>query len=256
MQYFDITVAPNKTQDVCAPGRYIRYYAGTATGGGDPTIIVKAGSMGTAILLAPGQSLRLPPGVKLQDTWHIANLANTGTITGTLVIGDGEIVDNRINGSVSISSVTDVRRNRTTLTKNAFLATTSRSGGGVNAPTAQLWNPPASGKTLYLESVEVGSLAGNYDLFAGYGSAALATLGGEQPYSKLMGDAAASVGRVYNEATGNYPTRIQWRGVAATAAPWRREFGGTLVIPPGAGFTVMLNNINAALSVGFEYYEE
>lgn len=103
MQYYDITVKANGTQfPIAAAGVLLRYLNGSA-GTGDNTLKVRVGNTGQTFLLQPGQSIRLAADAPPIDTWYLSSYAMTDDITGQVLIGDGDFIDNRISGTVDIS---------------------------------------------------------------------------------------------------------------------------------------------------------
>ncbi len=104
LQYYDISLAVNESKEFSAQGRYVYYLAGTTpliTGGvtpaaaGNQAIRIKpAQGGGGEIILMPGQSMRLPDDEKAPSAWRITNYKQAEAITGTVLIGEGEFVDN------------------------------------------------------------------------------------------------------------------------------------------------------------------
>jgi hypothetical protein len=105
MKYFPFSVGVGESTRIQARASYLRYYSVSA-GAASPTLRIKTTS-GLDVLLKPGQSLRLPLGITSSD-WAISNHDAALTITGLLVLGDGQIDDDRITGSVTIDSVASI----------------------------------------------------------------------------------------------------------------------------------------------------
>lgn len=113
LQNYDITVAPNKTQEVAAQGRYLYYYDGTTpnvTAGTVPAtsknlqIKVVAGTTGASVLLMPGQSIRLADTEKAPSMWKVTNAIGAETITGTLLVGEGEFHDSNVSNTLKLDA--------------------------------------------------------------------------------------------------------------------------------------------------------
>ena len=147
MQIYDFTVAANSQRQLDAPGTYFYYYSGSA-GGADQTITLRGVSSGLRIVLKNGQSLRLPKGQNPETSWYIGNYANVATIVCTVIVGMGEIQDNRIQGSVE---VVDGGKNRT-LANLAFAGYAGVLNVAAQMSQVLLWNPSTT-KNLVVESI-------------------------------------------------------------------------------------------------------
>ncbi len=114
LQYYDINLAVNGSKEFAAQGRYVYYLSGTTpliAGGvtpsaaGNQAIRIKpAQGGGGEIILMPGQSMRLPDDEKAPSAWRISNYVNAETITGTVLIGEGEFVDNNTNNTIKLDA--------------------------------------------------------------------------------------------------------------------------------------------------------
>lgn len=112
LQYYDINVGLNKTQQVSAQGRYIYYLSGSTpliegaatpgAGEGNQAIKIRPGQNGQEIILMPGQSLRLPANSKSPDSWKISNYKNAEVITGLVMIGEGEFQDSNTQNTFKL----------------------------------------------------------------------------------------------------------------------------------------------------------
>lgn len=251
MQYFDITVPVNKPFTVSAQGSFLYYLAGSA-GGADSTIKVRCGYGTGAILLKPGQSIRLPKPEAKSDAWIIENYGGAATIVGSVLVGEGDFSDNRISGAVE---VIDGGKNRTTA-GSAFM------GYGVKAGTAgqfirvQLWNPPGSNIRLNVESVLCGAGAGATFAYGQFSGAALGTLI-QQGVSKKSGG-APSVAQINVDSTA---VSAVWPGTLfAVSIPANSSVSQKLVEPvvlsPGSGLVMWATTGNVDLGASFEWFEE
>lgn len=106
LQVYDINIGINKTQQVAAQGRYIYYLAGSTPlidGGTTPAAAgnqaIKCVSGSTSIVLMPGQSLRLPNSDKSPSTWMLSNDKNAETITGRVLVGEGDFRDSNTSNT-------------------------------------------------------------------------------------------------------------------------------------------------------------
>lgn len=275
MQIYDIAVPVNGTMRVAGKGTYLRYYAGSAVGGVDPSIIIKAGGYGTTVVLAPGQAVRLPADAKPVDNWQLLNYAGLGAITGQIVIGDGEITDNRINGSVSVSSgtvvissgtVTATDENKVRVKANAaYTRSLQFPNSASNQTFAMLWNPVGSGKVLVLDSLRaVAYLSG-----AGSTIATLqtftATMGGDLTAnnSKYVSTASASVAKQYGGFIPNGTSTGNTVGYAVLNVAGSNVLGNDVqlinnapwVLKAGSGLGIVSSN-DAGIVAIMDWYEE
>jgi hypothetical protein len=113
LQNYDINVAPNRTQEVSAQGRYLYYYEGTTpniTAGvalatsKNQQIKVTAGTTGASVLLMPGQSIRLAADETSPSMWKITNANGVEVITGNLLIGEGEFHDSNVSNTIKLDA--------------------------------------------------------------------------------------------------------------------------------------------------------
>lgn len=247
LQYYDITVAAGKSIDIPAEGSYFRYYSGNA-GGADESILVKSDTNAMALLLKPGQSIRVPEKVR---TWHIANYANVGTIAGIVVIGDGEIQDSQVAGTVA---VIDGGRART-MAGVAFIGYGYQGPVVGNLSHVQLWNQAASGKNLIVEQVSTFTQGAGLSGFAGLGaSVALTTLNGLPPSKKIGGPASAAA-QIRSQANaailGLLPSMFNMTIQGPLFKP-----NEPIVVPPGFGLNILNGAANQDLGAHFEFFEE
>lgn len=149
MQLYDISVEPNKTRQLDAQGSYFYYYSGDA-GGADTTITIRGLSSGLRIILKPGQAYRLPQGNK-ETSWVLTNYTNTATIVGNVIVGDGDITDNRITGSVE---VIDSSQNR--VNANIAFGSSIRIATQVGYQNSLgISNPSTSTKKVFVNEVSI-----------------------------------------------------------------------------------------------------
>lgn len=129
MQYYDITISANGMQEQGVSGRYFYYLSGTTpliSGGvtpsaaGNEKIFVQAMGTGEAVPLMPGQSFRIDDSDKRPTGWRITNANRNETITGQVLIGDGEFRDSNIKNTVKL----DLTSANQVTVQNASLTTT------------------------------------------------------------------------------------------------------------------------------------
>lgn len=240
----------NAQRQLDAPGTYFYYYSGSA-GGADQTITLRGVSSGLRIILKNGQSLRLPADAKPETSWYIGNYANQATIVGTVIVGSGEIQDNRIQGAVE---VINGGKNRS-LSGSAFAQNAQLSPLAANLSIVQLWNPAGSGKNAILENV-VSVSATATGFVHQFNAAAVTTLAASQGKPKLLNAVAAPVAQIRTVQQAGYPGTNIWfsSGPINNQNVWTPN--EPLVIPPGVGYCVAPQNVNQDISVSLEWYEE
>ncbi|OJB11572.1 hypothetical protein [Burkholderia ubonensis] len=251
MQVFDITLPSNGSAFVVhAAGRYIKYLSGNA-GGNDASIIITPGAAGgSKIFLTPGQAYRVADDGAVPDSWTLANNLGQATITGKVVVGNGKIDDNSLQGVVQ---VVDGGKART-------LANAAFTGNGVQAAVAsqfsrvQLWNPANSGMRAVVESVSIHVPAGLTAALY-YVTAAITTLE-EVGQSKLAGGAPAKCS-IYIDSNASAPAFPLLMQIAAPAnSTTMFQPKEPFVLPPGYGLEIYSSTLNAMLGGNFEWYEE
>lgn len=249
MQLYDITIAANTTRQLDAPGSYFYYYAGSA-GGADSTITLRGISSGLRLILKPGQAFRLPDG-NIETSWILTNYANTATIVGTVLVGDGDITDNRITGSVE---VVDGNKNRVTA-GNGF-AWRPTSIAATNKAHAQLWNPSGSGKNLIIDGIIITStVAGGITI--GTYNTQLSTAAPSQVNNILSASAATSVATpLVQEIAGVSFTRVF--GTLNVAANTSQAFDlkRPIVIQPNTGLIIISEANASTISGTVQFFEE
>ena len=254
MQLYDITVAANTTRQLDAPGSYFYYYSGSA-GGADSSITLRGLSSGLRIVLKPGQAFRLPAG-QSETSWVITNSANVATILGSVIVGDGDITDNRVTGSVE---VVDGGKNRTAAgSAFIFSANPPQNAGAVSS--AILWNPAGSGKNLFVKSMRFSQTAAG-----AYGSQLVTSLGTGLSQNALFivpkkyGSTSVAQGWGTTTSTFNGATAGPNSFVTATLAANIVDavtFQEPILVVAGTGFQVFASVTNVAFIACIEYIEE
>lgn len=246
LQYYDITIPANTSRQLAAPGSYFRYYSGQA-GGLDETITLKSGNGAVMCLLKPGQSIKLPEAV---TDWQIGNYANAATITGMVVVGDGEIQDSSIAGSVSVIDGGFARTN----SKVAFLGQSSIAATPGLYSHCAIFNPLASGKVLVLEAMAFSASAAAVVWLGGI-AAALATAGAASN-NKLLGSSATAANLCREANAGILMSTVALGYQVAAGSVQTINFKEPIVINPGFGFCAALTTANLQLNANYEYYEK
>ncbi|WP_284894805.1 hypothetical protein [Burkholderia sp. lyk4-R2A-23] len=254
MQKFDFTApASGASQTINAPGRYLKYVAGTAGGSDTGLILTPGGKPGSKILLYPGQAITLPgDGTAGPNAWTIANALGQAQISGIVVIGNGRLDDNTLQGTVQVVDGGKAR----TLAGSAYVAV-----GGCGAVAAtyghwQLWNPAASGKRLIVKAITAAP-AGGMGVDVGFSTAVL-TGSATATSTKLAGGAASSASMYsQNNATLIGGTNgYEFVANFSSGGNLQYVYQEPIVVPPGWGLTMRGEQQNVAFNGIFEYTEE
>lgn len=255
MQIFDITVPAYAPFVVHAPGRYIKYLAGS-NGGGDATLVITPGGQGgSKITLQPGQAYRIGAGAKSPDSWTLANYANGAAIVGKVVVGDGQIDDPTIAGTVQVIDGGKFRTlNGSAYTAFGWIGQVASQFGRV-----QLWNPAGSGKRVVLERLwPYSDQTGAQAMHIKFSPAQIGTLA-QIGVQKLAPGASGAAG-VYSEATTIMSSTYGGAVLMACGQPASTnamlQIDEPYVIPPGNGLILYSVFPNVALGCTFEWYEE
>lgn len=255
MQIFDITVPAYSPFVVHAPGRYIKYLAGS-NGGGDATLVITPGGQGgSKITLAPGQAYRIGAQAKAPDSWTLSNYANGAAIVGKVVIGDGQIDDPTIAGTVQVVDGGKFR----TLANTAFMGAAHANGAASNLAVVQLWNLANSGKRVVIEAVGMQSQLGASQV--GFGISPVQLGGGAGPITaapKRSDGTVSTAVQLYaitQAATGVLGAQLGVIGVAQSLTT-EKKFNEPVVLLPGYGLNAWNGTGPNDLWVTFEWYEE
>lgn len=247
LQYFDITIPPGQTREVPCEGTYFRFYQGSA-GGNDAGLLVKSDTGAVVSILYPGQSLKLPDSVRL---WKLANYKGAGTISGIVVIGDGEIQDTTIAGTVSMVDGGKAR----TAAGSAFSGSVYCPQSAGNYAHVGAWNPAGSGKNCFIESIAIsGAVAQSFNIRAA--TVQLTTPVG-MASKKISGTASATVSGTQGLPAVQNGGALLYNGYIQASANLVINFREPVLLPPGNGIVVMGYTITTGdLSGNFEFFEE
>lgn len=244
MQNFDITIPVGQVFKISANGAFLRYYNGSAAGL-DETILVTYN--GGSTILKAGQSIKLPMSV---SEWLISNYKGQAAIVGVLVIGDGEITDSSVAGSVSVIDGGIAR----TLSGAGFLGTTSLTAAAGQFPCCQIWNGYGNPTNVILEAF---SFSSNVAGFVGVGSSAMINAGTVlQGGNKKIGG-ALSASKIVASSLAAYPAGTPMLSYTSSAnGIVTINLKEPIVIPPYSGLFIASGVAASALAVNFEYYEQ
>jgi len=252
MQVFDITIAAGASRQIDVQASYIYYLNGSA-GGMDTTIELRPISGGETVYLKPGQAYKMPQALVVQGItrWIIKNLKGEATITGQVLMGEGEFTDNRITGSVEVVDGGKAR----SLAGRAYMCAISAGISAGQFAFNELWNPLGSGKNVIVEQWSLSSAAAS-NIYAGWHNVRL-TAGPNGSISKKAGGALSSalVGAVYRGVAGGIASVLSTTNVPAnqTIVIAPKE---PIIIPPGFSFYCENQTASSSLQTWFEFFEE
>lgn len=253
MQKFDFTApASGASQPINATGRYLKYVTGNAGGNDTGLIVTPEGKPGSTVLLYPGQAIRQPLDQPAPTAWTVRNALGQAQISGSLVIGNGQIDDNTLSGTVQVVDGGKAR----TLANMAYGAGGNPNGVAGQYSQLQLWNPSNSGKRLVVESMLVWAQNGGCTFYFESSTAALATLVANGQPKLLSGN--AGIGAVYTGSTATAPPAGSAIGTmpVSTGTTYSVVPHEPYVIPPGYGLVIINNLANNSIAGSFEWYEE
>lgn len=247
---FNLDASTTKAFNLKVQGSYIRYRK-VLTGVDAPEILIET-NRGDLIPLLPGEDAYLGDTC---EEFKVFNVLGTSAMTGVLLIGGGadavKFSSDRIAGEVSIID----GGKAVTLSSRAFRHWQVCAASVGKYSHCQLWNPSGSGKNLVVQKILI-SISSAAVVYVGAKSTALATAG-TAPYSKLLGDATASVGLGKKETNAAQQFTTQRSIYTGAAGLYLVEAGPEPdVIPPGQGLTFTQSLTNADLAITIDYKEE
>ncbi|WP_042301733.1 hypothetical protein [Paraburkholderia kururiensis] len=251
MQKYDFTAkASGAAFQINAPGRYLKYTMGNAGGNDAGLTVTPGGKPGSRILLYPGQAITLPADSPIPGAWTIANAVGAADITGTLVVGDGRLDDNALQGLVQVVDGGKAR----TLANQAFAGAAFTTAAAGQMPYVQLWNPATNPNRLVLEQIEID--AGTAALTGSMGFTTIQRTTMQQGVSKRSdGAQSAAICGWGSVVYGGFPAMVRDFSIVPNGTEIIK-FSSPLVIMPGAAFEIRGNAAAAYLAANFEWYEE
>lgn len=228
-----------------AAGKYVRY-VGASAGMANPKIRIKTDKQHEVDLL-PGQAVTLPERV---STFKIGNVDGIADIVGTLMIGDGAMTDDRVNGEVLNIDGSYSR----SVAQVAYVTNHNAGPTAAQYTQLQLWNPVGSGKILVCHAIRMATqVAGVQVLRLQDHNAAFGTLIGTAK-SRYLGAAPggvlAEVRQTANAAilgTELFYFAIDQDGIDL-------QFADPFVIPPGRGLSAVCATVNIGMHGSFDHF--
>lgn len=245
MQNFDISIAVGSVRRINANGKFFRYYNGSAAGL-DETILVTYD--GGSVTLKAGQSVKLNQSV---SEWLVSNYKGQASILGVVVIGDGEITDTSIAGSVSVIDGGMAR----TLSNGAFLASGASAAVAAQYSHLQLWNPSGSGKNVILEAFSFSTNVASGINF--YRDVAQRSTANNAVVSKyLSGAVGVAVLRSENNAVMQFAGGVMLSYLTPASVVQTLNLKEPIVIPPASGLNFVTASVNVSVVGNFEFFEQ
>ncbi|WP_157658656.1 hypothetical protein [Burkholderia ubonensis] len=235
---------------VHAPGRYIKYTVGNA-GGNDTSIVVTPGMQGgSKITLQPGQAYRVADDAPVPDSWTLSNNLGQAVITGKVVVGNGRIDDNSLQGTVQ---VVDGAKSRT-LANIAYAGAAFIQSASGQMPYVQLWNPATNPNRLVLEQIEIDSnttpLTGSMGFTQTQGTTQQTGVA-----KRSGGTASVAICGTQSVVYAGFNPMVRDFSLQANGTQ-QIKFSSPIIILPGWALEIRANNAAAYLAANFEWYEE
>lgn len=236
---FDFTLGAYQSQQLDVQGKFFRLASAAGT------VRVKTNT-GETIDLEPGQ------GVWNVDFQWLSVQDRTGSQNdGTILAGGFDFHDDRITGTVD---VVDGGKSRTRANQS-FMCCGYRAAAAGLISHFQFFNPPGSGRNVYVEQIMVQTATANANVNYGWGSAVLNTdvSASFSPVSKRSSSNVESVIQVYGQDNAAPMTGYLLGSMPGNAILPLKE---PLLIEPGYGLIFRGNGVNQDLSMEIEYFEE
>ena len=248
--HFDRSLTSGLTDDIISsPGDFL-YIDQASTGVVSVELNMRQGGPLAPILLAAGGSIDCDfSSIKLTATAQLNK-------TVRVVVGNGATIKGgaNVNASNMSVSVVDGGLSRT-LAELAFLGTAYVPAVAGQLSQAQLWNPAASGKRLYVKSCSFSAGTAQLWQMARY-SSELGTAGGAA-MNKYLASTVAAVGLIkQNTVVAATFTQGGPAYFAAVNTPQVITFEEPVVVPEGQGFLLYGSVANSTITANFEWYEQ
>lgn len=241
---YDFSLAANGAFQLPVTGSFFRIMSLSVNGA---AIEVQGDTFGNIYPLFVGQGMK-------NQKFGALNLVNRSgnAVSGTLLVSDGELVDDRITGFVE---VVDGGKNRT-LSGVAFLAYANAIAVAANYTVNQLWNPIGSGKNLVVEKITV-SVSTAQAIGIMSNSLAMTSLTGFAGNKKTGGAVSVSQIRYDNipGAPGGAPVNYQTSFLGVNS-PFVIQPSEPIIITPGFGLICQGQTVANINPTSFEFYED
>lgn len=250
MQVYDIQISgASDVERINAQGDYI-YYSNGLAGGSSACVEVRGINTGFRVKLMPGQGMRLPLG-RVERDWLIKpDTQISGSLIGAVVIGEGEIFDNRVTGSVEVISGELSRTDASV----AFYGSTSTGATVGQYSVIQLINPTGGNKDLIVTSVSCVTSA-NQSVQVRAVDQLIGVVDSNFPNAISKGGVGVSVGQI---RYGTVPSVVGVRLLHwyAEASKFNRlQFVEPIVLKPGKGVAIHSVIQNTDLLANFEFWQ-
>lgn len=221
---------------------FLRYESGSA-GGADESIRVRADGQDLGNYY-PGDAIELP---QAMSSWEIT--PTSGACAGIVRLGVGRVQSARLVGTVR---VIDGERDKV-LAGVCFRGSQGLTGGP-NGPLIQVYNPPGSGKNLFLQTIRIGSSGADaYGVTRSTSPLPTSAAG----ITNMRKAGPSSVAALYTDKTGAAVSGAEQvaGGFVAASSEVPVEFERQLMIAPGEGVIAYIQNPANTIRVNFEWEE-
>jgi len=187
-------------------------------------------------------------GLRNQDFTKLTLIDKTGAANiGTILVSDGEFIDDRITGSVTVID----SAYQLTLTGQSWAGSVNFTATAGNFPHAQIKNPTGSGKNVVVTSLSMTSVAAA-GAGIGFLSADLTTAVGGVTAKLSTGAAALSALLKSQSNAASLIANYIWTANLSANSLVAVPFAKPIVLKPGDGVAVVMTSVADGMQVNFE----
>jgi hypothetical protein len=225
-----------------AAASFFRYESGSA-GGADESIRVRADGQDLGLYF-PGDAIELP---QAMGAWEIT--PSTPACAGTVRLGVGRVQSARLVGTVRV-----IDGERDKVAAGVCFRGSQGLTGGPNGPLIQIYNPPGSGRNLFMQAIRIGSSGADaYGITRNTNALPTAASG----ITNMRKAGTASVAQIYTDKTGAAvlnPEQVA-SGFVAASSEVIIQFPRQLMLAPGEGAIAYIQAPANTIRANFEWEE-
>lgn len=250
IQIFSLVLAANESREAAVSGEYFELRNAP-----EPIALIelldRSGSV-ISRLENPEQSDYVKPG--RYETVRITNGPTAQTVRH--FYGSGDAGSRRTSGLVTIDGTSNV--SVVDGGKLRALAENSYAGGAYSNSVVgeysevQLWNPPASGKNIFLTQINFSSAVDS----AIFLFATMAVQANLRPYTNKKLGGPAGIAELRWGSTPAFSSAYFGYSHVAAYEQNTLKFSDPFIVPPGYGLTVNGSLLDTLMGASFEWFEE
>ena len=183
-------------------------------------------------------------------SWLLITNLQAVAVSGSIFIGDSGWIDRRMFGTVAV-----VDGERQKVVSGVSFTAVGSLAGSTSGPNFQIWNAAGTGKTLFVQSVIIGASAADSWNISTITNILNAAASGVPNNKNPSGAASLAVLRQDNLAQGLVNQKTHAVGYVAASTDRLIEFKRPVMVPQGAGLSVLLNTAATTLRVAVEFEE-